>query len=65
MTTASKFREYAKECLQSADEARRSRQLAAKLTNPDDKRAILPMATAWDKAANEREAQLRDGAEPA
>jgi hypothetical protein len=39
--------------------------VAAKLTNPDDKRAVLLMATAWDKVANEREAQLRDAAGPA
>jgi hypothetical protein len=55
MKTVAEYRKFADDC----------RQLAAKLTNPDDRRAVLLMATAWDKVANERETQLRDTAEPA
>jgi hypothetical protein len=54
MRTVAEYRKYADDC----------RQLAAKLTNPDDKRAILLMATAWDKVANEREALLKKTDEP-
>jgi uncharacterized protein YjiS (DUF1127 family) len=54
MRTVAEYRKYAEDC----------RQLAAKLTNPDDKRAILLMATAWDKVANEREALLKKSDEP-
>jgi hypothetical protein len=35
-----------------------SRELAAKLNTPDDKRALELMAAAWDKVANQREVQL-------
>jgi hypothetical protein len=48
MKTVAEYRKFAEEC----------RELAAKLTNPDDKRALELMATAWDKAANERAVQL-------
>jgi hypothetical protein len=44
MKTVAEYRKFAEDC----------RQLAARLNNPDDKRAVLLMATAWDKAANER-----------
>jgi hypothetical protein len=54
MRTVAEYRKYADDC----------RQLAAKLTNPDDKRAVLLMATAWDKVANEREALLKKTDEP-
>ena len=39
--------------------ARQSRRLAAALSEPADKRALELMATAWDKAADKREAMLR------
>jgi hypothetical protein len=48
MRTVAEYRKYADDC----------RALAAKLANPDDKRAVLLMATAWEKVANERERQL-------
>jgi hypothetical protein len=54
MKTVAEYRQFAEEC----------RQLAAKLRAPDDKRAVLLMATAWDKVANEREAQLKKTDEP-
>jgi hypothetical protein len=49
MRKVQEYREYAEGC----------RLLAAKLTDPNDRRAIELMATAWDKAANEREAELK------
>jgi hypothetical protein len=57
MKTVAEYRKFAEEC----------RQLAAKLRAPDDKHAVLLMATAWDKVANEREALLKrtDQPEPA
>jgi ferric-dicitrate binding protein FerR (iron transport regulator) len=49
MKTVAEYRKFAED----------SRELAAKLKTPDDKRALQLMAAAWDKVANEREAQLR------
>jgi hypothetical protein len=49
MRTVAEYRKYAADC----------RELAAKLGSADDKRAVLLMATAWEKVANEREVQLR------
>ena len=49
MKTVVEYRKFAEDC----------RELAAKLSNADDRRAVLLMATAWEKVANEREAQLR------
>ena len=49
MRTVQEYREYAEGC----------RLLAAKLTDPKDKEALALMAKAWDKAADEREAQLK------
>lgn len=49
MRTVQEYREYAEGC----------RMLAEKLTDPNDKRAVLMMAEAWDRVANEREAQLK------
>ncbi len=54
MKTVAEYRKFAEDC----------RQLAAKLTNSDDKRAVLLMATAWDKIASDREAHLRKTGEP-
>jgi hypothetical protein len=49
MKSAAEYRKFAEEC----------RDLAGKLSQPEDKRAVLLMAAAWEKVANEREAQLR------
>jgi hypothetical protein len=49
MKAVVEYRKFAEDC----------RELAAKLSNADDRRAVLLMATAWEKVANEREAQLR------
>jgi hypothetical protein len=49
MKTIAEYRKFAEDC----------RALAAKLTDPDDKRAVELMAAAWNKVANEREAMLK------
>jgi hypothetical protein len=49
MVTVQQYREYAEGC----------RALAEKLTDPNDKRAVLMMAEAWDRVANEHEAQSK------
>jgi hypothetical protein len=49
MKTVEEYRQYAEEC----------RKLAAKTSNPKDKRVIETMADAWDKVANERETAAR------
>jgi hypothetical protein len=51
MKTVAEYRQFAEEC----------RTLAAKISDPKDKRAIESMAAAWDKVANEREAALNKG----
>jgi hypothetical protein len=43
--------------------AQSSRELAAKLSNPKDRHAVLLMAAAWDKVADQREAALKKGLE--
>jgi hypothetical protein len=48
--TVQEYREYAEGC----------RLLAARLADPNDKRAVLMMAEAWDRVANEREAELKE-----
>jgi hypothetical protein len=45
MKTVAEYRELAVEC----------RKLAAKLSNPKDKRALEQIASAWDAVADERE----------
>jgi hypothetical protein len=52
MKTVAEYRKFAEDC----------RELAAKLSNPEDKRAVLLMATAWEKAAKDRETQLGEPA---
>jgi hypothetical protein len=47
MKTVAEYRKFAEDC----------RELAAKLSTPDDKRAQELMATAWENVANQREAQ--------
>ena len=37
-----------------------SRKLAAKLSNPKDKKSLELLAAAWDAVANEREARWHD-----
>ncbi len=49
MKTVAEYREFAAKC----------HELAAKLTNPNDKRATELMASAWEKAAKLRAAQLK------
>jgi hypothetical protein len=49
MKTVEEYRQFADGC----------RELGAKLTDPEDKRAMELMAAAWDKVANEREAALK------
>jgi hypothetical protein len=48
MKTVAEYRQFAQS----------SRELAAKLSNPKDKYAMLLMAGAWDKVADQREAAL-------
>lgn len=48
MRTVAEYQQYAKECL----------ELAAKLKDPQDKRALELMGSAWLKAAAQRKAQL-------
>jgi hypothetical protein len=45
-----RYRQFAEEC----------RQLAGKLNDAEDRRAIEMMAMAWEKIADEREASLTD-----
>jgi hypothetical protein len=47
MKTVAEFRQLAEEC----------RKLAAKLSDPKDKRALELIASAWDTVANERKAR--------
>ena len=49
MRTVAEFRKHAEEC----------REMAAKLTREDDKKAMELMAKAWEKAANDRERDLK------
>ncbi len=49
MKTVAEYREFAAKC----------HELAAKLTDPKDKRATELMASAWEKVAKQREMQLR------
>ena len=47
--TVAEYRYFAEDC----------RTLAAKLTDPNDKRGMELMAAGWDKVANKREALLK------
>jgi hypothetical protein len=49
MKTIAEYRDFAESC----------RKLAARLSDAKDKQAVLMMAAAWDKIANEREAALQ------
>ena len=50
MKTVAEYRKFAEGC----------RQLAEKLMDPNDKRALQMMADAWERIANERQAKLRE-----
>ena len=39
--------------------ARACREMAARMTDPQDRRALELQASAWEKVANEREAKLK------
>jgi hypothetical protein len=54
MKTVAEYRQFAQS----------SRELAAKLDDPRDRHAMLLMAAAWDKVADQREAALYKGLEP-
>jgi hypothetical protein len=54
MKTVAEYRQFAQS----------SRELAAKLDNAKDRHAMLLMAAAWDKVADQREAALYKGLEP-
>jgi hypothetical protein len=51
MKTVEEYRQFAEDC----------RKLAAKLTDPTDKRGMELMALDWDKVADQREAALKKG----
>jgi hypothetical protein len=48
MKSVTEYRRFAEDC----------RELASKLKDPNDKRALLLMAAGWDKIANECAAKL-------
>jgi hypothetical protein len=54
MKTVAEYRKFAEDC----------RELAAKLRDPNDKRALLLMADGWEKVANERAERLKNTGEP-
>ena len=51
MKTVAEYREFAARC----------REMAVKMTDPQDRRALELQAIAWEKVANEREAKLKGG----
>jgi hypothetical protein len=53
MKTVAEYREFAAKC----------REVAARIDDPQDRRALELQASAWEKLANEREAKLK-GEEP-
>lgn len=54
MKTVAEYREFAAKC----------RELAARMTDPQDRRALELQASAWDKVADAREAALRKNERP-
>jgi hypothetical protein len=54
MKTVAEHRQFAERC----------REMATKITDPNDKHAVELMAESWDKVANDREAALKRGEEP-
>ena len=53
MKTVAEYREFAVKC----------REMAARMTDPQDRRTLELQGSAWEKVANEREAKLK-GEEP-
>jgi hypothetical protein len=54
MKTVADYREFAAKC----------RELAARMTDPQDRQALELQASAWDKVADAREAALRKDEPP-
>jgi hypothetical protein len=54
MQTVAEYREFAAKC----------REMAAKMTDPKDRRALELQASAWEKVADQREAALKKGEPP-
>ena len=54
MRTVAEYRKFAEDC----------RQLAAKLSDPQDRLALELMAKGWEKVADEREAALKKNTPP-
>ncbi|HUC51692.1 MAG TPA: hypothetical protein VMA30_20090 [Xanthobacteraceae bacterium] len=51
MITVAQYRAFAVQC----------RDMAARMSDPSDRRALELQASAWDKIANEREAAIEKG----
>ena len=54
MKTVAEYREFAAEC----------REMAAKMTDPQDRKALELQASAWEKVANAREVALKNKEPP-
>ena len=54
MKTVAEYREFAAQC----------REMAAKMTDPQDRRALELQASAWENVANAREAALKNKEPP-
>ncbi|MGB6799099.1 MAG: hypothetical protein WBE48_21685 [Xanthobacteraceae bacterium] len=54
MKTVAEYREFAAKC----------REIAARVTDPTDRKALELQASAWDKVANAREAALEKNEPP-
>ena len=54
MKTVAEYREFAAKC----------RKIAARVTDPADRKALELQASAWDKVANAREAALEKNEPP-
>lgn len=54
MKTVAEYREFAAKC----------REVAARMTNPEDRRALELQASAWEKVAAGREAALKNKEPP-
>jgi hypothetical protein len=54
MKTVAEYREFAAKC----------REMAARMTDPQDRRALELQASAWEKVANAREAALQKNEPP-
>jgi hypothetical protein len=54
MITVARYRQFAAQC----------REMAARVSDPEDRRALELQARAWDNVANQREAALKAGLPP-